>query len=476
MNRHKVIFAAVAILSVWFAVVSFGADEIKDHLDQAKAAYTASIEKATRDATDSFDQQIRIVSQTGDLDAVQQLRAERAKFAASQAISTSSVMRAHMAQYRDARALAETRLRTAYEAAVSEYTKAGNFDDAQMIKRVMVERFSPQPAAPAPGSTTAPSDPIIEMLQKAKSDFVQAIASSHADVLAVIDAKAKAAAEKGDLDGYKKFAALHEQVQKDILVPDSVRDSVIRNANAKLLTVADAEFGKLQLAYQTAIRDYTKALRINEAESVKAEMADGGWFENYEKQTSAPGHTVTVDLLKAIDIGRDTVRVGWRLNSGVLEPAGWAVDNGPLIQIPISIKGSYELRASFVLGRAADDIFFLVPVGEGYGLLCIRNTGQNLEDVEGAQGKLAASQTLALGNEYHARFQVAVVDKTTAKFIFTINGRELISWSGPAEKVKKIGEMWRLGDRSYIGIATKYGKIRDLKLIADSSVISRKNP
>jgi hypothetical protein len=178
---------------------------------------------------------------------------------------------------------ADSTLSKAYDTAIAAYTRAQQFDDAERVTRMKAERFPPVATADSTQPAAAPvrNDPILASVKQSKKEFVDTVTTAHADVLAVINARATAEADRGNLDGYKSLTDLYAQVKVDIVVPDDVKDTEIRNASAKFLTTAETAYGKLRVSYKKAISDYTKARRIDEAEAVQAELGDGGWFEAY---------------------------------------------------------------------------------------------------------------------------------------------------------------------------------------------------
>src|SRR5205807_1656047 len=88
---------------------------------------------------------------------------------------------------------------------------------------------------------------------------------------------------------------------------------------------------------------------------------------------------------------------------------------------------------------------------------------------------LAGSQTLQLGVTHDLLFRVTVPNGERVQFALTLDGQQAIVWEGSPERVRKAGEMWQLAGRSHFGIATKYGQIRELKVITPASGLTRIN-
>ncbi len=144
-------------------------DQIKNQLDHARDAYNTAVAKAATDLTGAFDAQIKAASQTGDLDAVELLRAQRKAFVSSKAVPTAVAMGKAVAQYQHAAMSAEATLKAAYETAISDYAKAGRFEDAETIRHAMDQGSVPgTPAGNRRGPTTMPADPIMDNLNAAR--------------------------------------------------------------------------------------------------------------------------------------------------------------------------------------------------------------------------------------------------------------------------------------------------------------------
>jgi len=470
-------FLLVTCCALWLCATS-RADTIKDKLDQAKSEYASSMEAVQHDLTVAFDEQIKATSEAGNLDAVEQLRTQRKAFASSQTVPTGSDMRGAVAKYQKLISTADANLKAAYESALSEYTKAGHFDDATAIKRTISERFGPAPDENARGqSTTGPTaavglgDPIFDALETAKQEFRLTVSTAHEDVLAAIDGKAKAATAKGDLDGYKAFSDLADRVRAGILVPDDVKDTAIRGANAKFARISESAHRKLSAAYQTAIREYTKVSRIEEAEAIKAELQDGGWFASFT------GHPVTIDLLKAVDLTRDTLRKGWRFNNGVLEPTAWDQEHGPALRIPVSAKGSYVLDFRFTLQHntpGPGSLYLHLPVGGKWGFMELTSGGQMwcFDLTREPQGRLQ----LPLGKANEGSVRVTLLGNGNCRVSLALNGEQSFSWEGTSDEFtfKSDAPVFSLEDNSCFGIQTQTARIMQMRLSANSDTIGSK--
>ena len=118
------------------------------------------------------------------------------------------------------------------------------------------------------------SDPIAQALDQAKDEHGAALDSAKKKWLDMIDARTKAAENRGDLKTVESLTKAKESVQKDGTMPEDVKDvSVIGAGKAYQGAVKQAD-QKLVAAYQKAIKDYTKAHHVAEAEAAQKELDD----------------------------------------------------------------------------------------------------------------------------------------------------------------------------------------------------------
>jgi hypothetical protein len=462
MTSRSSSLLAITIATLSLFANTASADQIKDTLDREKLGCAGLKDKAKQELLDAFDTQIRIIRQTGDIDSVESLIAERKAFADAETLPDKPGLKAAVAKYQRVVAASDSVLKEAYETTIASYTKIGMDDDATLTKRLMNERFSPPTLVPQSASTATaipaatPTDPILADLQQAKQEFIQTVKESQTTLLKAVQAKANAAADAGDLDGYKRYTDIYNVVGTELLLPDDVKDTTLRNENAVFLRAASKAYTKLHDAYQTAVSAYTKARKIPEAEAIQQEMKEGGWFAAY---TGTPPVPKEIDMLKAINIQRDTLRPSWRFNGDALEPAGWNDDHGPFIRIPVSAKSSYELDVKFELGNTRDALYITIPVGKGWGLLTLASGAQYFGNAQGARH-------LPLNMPLDAKVKVNLVNSSTANLTLIVNDGESISWTGPNSDAMNGGDVWVLQDTSSFAVDMKAGKIIEMKLVA----------
>jgi hypothetical protein len=115
-------------------------------------------------------------------------------------------------------------------------------------------------------------DAIRTELEKAKKVRGEADAKARAGFLAAFDDAIKTVAGLGDLDGVKALQAEKKAFEESGKLPASAR---VGTAGGEYQKAAKAALAALEKAYDQAIKDSTKALKIEQAEAIRAE-----WKEN----------------------------------------------------------------------------------------------------------------------------------------------------------------------------------------------------
>jgi hypothetical protein len=131
----RILVVAVAVACP--AAPHVGADEIEDRLDAAKTKRQDTIANAAAALLTSFDKEIDAVADRGNLAAVKELRAEKEGFSKGGSFPISKAMQVHLAAYLKARKAAASAMHTAYKSTVVDYTKAKNFEKAELCESAM---------------------------------------------------------------------------------------------------------------------------------------------------------------------------------------------------------------------------------------------------------------------------------------------------------------------------------------------------
>lgn len=116
------------------------------------------------------------------------------------------------------------------------------------------------------------ADPILARLEAAKAEHAKAIDEARTRLMAAVDARLKTLTGKGDLKAVESVTEIRKSLEDDGQLPDGVTDPFVRNAVTTRDRAAGLANTKLQRAFEEAIRDYTKASKLDEAKAVQAEF------------------------------------------------------------------------------------------------------------------------------------------------------------------------------------------------------------
>ena len=162
-------------------------------------------------------------------------------------------------------------------------------------------------------------------------------------------------------------------------------------------------------------------------------------------QTEA-GKEQWVDLLKGIDISRDTIKGTWRLRNGRLERLGTAyhVDGEtPRVVLPVTALESYELEVKFVRISGANKLGVVLAVGQSAVALRLSQwykgggTKRAFHGLDRLNSRPAYDNETtfhpgSLSNDKGYTLRVSVlVGGEEAQIKATLNGRKIVSWTGP---------------------------------------------
>ena len=116
------------------------------------------------------------------------------------------------------------------------------------------------------------SDSIATALDQARDDNERAVAAAKEKWIEVINQRIAVATDRGDLKTVKTLAAAKESAQSNKTLGDDVKDAAVLGAAKAYASAVKSADQKLTLAYQTAVREYTKAKKLELAEAVQQEL------------------------------------------------------------------------------------------------------------------------------------------------------------------------------------------------------------
>lgn len=124
------------------------------------------------------------------------------------------------------------------------------------------------------GSARAGSDddPIVVKIDLAKLEHRKTVSDATADVLHVIDSRRDAVRKAGDLERVQRLDKIHEVFRAGDDLPPDIDDRLVLAAGKRFDLVVKRANLKLIGAYRLAVRQATRANRIDLAESLQAEL------------------------------------------------------------------------------------------------------------------------------------------------------------------------------------------------------------
>ena len=442
-----------SLTAILLAVISGGAciaasppaetqpEPIKAALDGAKAARAQAVNNAGKDLLAAFDDKIKSVSKTGNLNAVKQLMVERKAFESAGRLPSSNVMRAAVAKYWQAAKKADDTLLSAYERAVKDYTRKMLIDKAEAVQNQMKAFLAGRKAGTA-------FDPILARLNDAKKQRRTRLQEAKGDLLLELDQVIRAVADRGDLDGVKALRAAKKQFQTDGTLPE-LKEAAAKGAKVRYERAVKVAAAVLKAAYQRAIRDYKRQKQFDRAKAVEADMKE-------TLVNTLPGEWI--DLLKLIDPKKHTVSGKWeKVKTGL---RGYKQAAACRIMIPIVPNGSYEMEASFTRRQGNGAIVFMLPVGKKEVMFALSSSpsqggfnGMSMIDgktvYQSGNPTTVRGKKLTNGRVHRVAVRVEISGQV-AKVQADLDGKHLVNWSGKQTRFS-IPAPWKLPDNRLFG-------------------------
>lgn len=289
------IFCGLTLVSV---VRAEDADSIKQTLDSARSARADACSKARTALFDAFDRQIKSASQSGNLEGVRTLTAQKDAFTASGVAPTSPMMKDAAAQYDEAVRSADGRLAAAFEDAIEGYTRLSLLNEAMEARRQRRLLLESTAEGPAAGGPVSPES-VAAALDQAKGDYGRAVADAQRSLLAAIDSRIAGATQAGDLKTVTALRPARASTEADGSLPPDLTDPAVLAAKSRSSSAIQLANLKLATAYRQAIRGYTRAGKIDEAQGTQAEFDSLGLPSGSAGGTTAgPSTGVTYPLAR----------------------------------------------------------------------------------------------------------------------------------------------------------------------------------
>lgn len=125
---------AMVLLVTSCASARAGEEPVRAGLAKARGTFASASGEARRNLIAAFDHELKEVAKTGDLDAVQAVRALKLAFEEKGALPATPHLKVAAEQYEEAMKVARAAMDKAYEAAVREATKRLQVEVAETIR------------------------------------------------------------------------------------------------------------------------------------------------------------------------------------------------------------------------------------------------------------------------------------------------------------------------------------------------------
>jgi len=267
------------------ASAAMGEDPIGAELDRLKGLYAEAVnrEKTTVDA--AFEAAIKAAATAGDLDTVEVLTAERKAFSTGGKLPASQSMGEAIRAYRRKKMHFNSTMLLAYDKAVKQYTQQLKIEEATQVReqsRAFAEAANSEFARP-PSEPKQTVDLTSKKLDVAKDRQTEAYEAARKEMIEAFDREIRALAARGDLDGFQSVQALKALFEKedDISQP---KGGPLQRAKQRYDQQLAAASDQLAAAYRSAIREYTKSGRSEQAQALEDELLLGvgigpkGWL------------------------------------------------------------------------------------------------------------------------------------------------------------------------------------------------------
>lgn len=167
--RGTFLVAVICAVLSRFAAGTFAAEpaELLKNLEDAKSAYKGGTDSARAALLAAFDDATKTIAQTGDLDGVKTVRAERAAFEEKGTLPTSQRMRAPSNEYQRTIRHSAATMSKGYEDTIKELTKLLAIDQAEKVQAEFKEFEARKGAAPtAAARMSDAADPIERLIDR----------------------------------------------------------------------------------------------------------------------------------------------------------------------------------------------------------------------------------------------------------------------------------------------------------------------
>jgi serine/threonine protein kinase len=166
---------------------------------------------------------------------------------------------------------------------------------------------------------------------------------------------------------------------------------------------------------------------------------------------TAQGWSNWVDVLREVDPRRDTIRgPGWNLvEAGLFGDSPETSPNSgssTKLQLPVQLKGEYELEVAFTRTAGKSDIHFTLPIADAAASVVTKIDLMSLEGVEGTECR----PKLGSDKRHKLTFKIELPDEDAIITVW-LDDETVAKWRQPRSKLS-VRDMWRTRDPQSPGL------------------------
>jgi hypothetical protein len=274
-------------------------------------------------------------------------------------------------------------------------------------------------------------------LDKAKATYESRLDALHKDVLADLDNRDSQARQIPDKKRIDEIKAQRQSFESTGRLPSPL--------NPQLLARIRGVRSVLEKEYLAARDAYLKSKQDEKADAVEKELAQ------FRKGLPAE----PIDLLKLIDIKRDTLRGRWESNGSSIVSADPGYSS---LQIPFQPPREYVLEIGVAKLNGGNDFQIALVCGEQRCTLVLDGNGGQASGISAIDGRsFDNNETTVRGTQLPMDNPVLIATTIrNQQLTVAIANNPIIDWKGP-QKLLSLGQDATGADPRYLFLAVQKG-------------------
>ncbi|HEV8293326.1 MAG TPA: hypothetical protein VGP94_15425, partial [Tepidisphaeraceae bacterium] len=262
----------------------------------------------------------------------------------------------------------------------------------------------------------ADTDRVRERLDQAKSTFQSRQETLHKDILEDLDKSENSARQIPDKNRIDQIKAQRKAFQSTGQIPSIL--------NPQLLARIRGARTALEKEYLAARDAYLKTKQDERAEAVEKEL------EDFRKGIPAE----PIDLLKLIDVKRDTIRGRWERSGSSIASADPGYSS---IQIPFQPPREYQLEITLAKLQAGNDFQIALVAGDQRCTIVLDGNGGEVSGISAIDGQsFDNNQTTVRGSVLPMTTPVVVATTVrNQQLSVAIANNPVIDWKGAQKRL-----------------------------------------